>query len=41
MTVAELRFLETVPNRLRDIEVQLEKLNETMVEITKVLAERK
>lgn len=41
MTQAELRFLSVVPSELRDIREQLEKLNETMALIAKMLNERK
>ena len=37
MTQAELRFLSVVPNELRDIKEQLEKLNETMALIAQIL----
>lgn len=41
MTQAELRFMSVVPSELRDIREQLEKLNETMALIAKILNERK
>lgn len=40
MTQAELKFLAIVPTELRDIKSELEKLNETMALIAKVLNER-
>jgi len=41
MTQAELRYLTMMPNKLAEIEEQLERLNETMNYIANILAERK
>lgn len=41
MTQAELRFMSVVPSELRGIREQLEKLNETMALIAKIMNERK
>lgn len=41
MTQAELRYLGVMPNRLSEIERQLEELNKTMATIAKILNERK
>lgn len=40
MTQAELRYFGSMPNRLAEIEHQLEELNKTMAIIAKVLNER-
>ena len=41
MTQAELRFLESMPYKMAEIEKELEKLNHTMALIAKILNERK
>ena len=37
MTQAELRYLESMPYRMAEIEKQLEKLNQTMALIAQIL----